>query len=109
MTKKEVGKCFKCVSELVSLAEIPHMIYRTYDKPELSNWYFFLLNKKSQELLDSRCISEDTYNKFLKSTKQVEKAIKKKTKPYDETEAILSILKSEAVADVVKHCTSPSR
>ena len=94
--------CRDCISELVHLVEIPHMIYRTY--PEMSDWYLSLLKRQSEELQRKGCITNQTEKKLLMWHNRIEEAVKRERRPYEETEAVLSVLKSESVTDVAKFC-----
>ena len=96
-------RCWSCINRVVGLTEIPHMIYRTY--PEMSDWYLWLLENQSEELWKNECITERTKEKLIKLGKRVKEAVEEGRRPYEETEALLSVLKSETVVDVAKVCT----
>ena len=100
-----VVKCEECISGLVRLTEIPHMLYRNYDKA-LAGWYLRCLKEDSKVLLDKGCIKLRTYEGFLEPFDRTEKAVKEKDREgvYQTTEAILSVLKGWAPSDVADRC-----
>ena len=69
-------KCFRCISKLVKLVEVPHMIFRSYDNRELVDWYLSLLEKKPREMADEGCLKEETIKEVSNFTKKLEKEIK---------------------------------
>ena len=91
---------------MVRLTEIPHMVYRSYDKPELADWYVTRLKEDSKLLLDKGCIKRRTYEGFLEPSERTERAVKEKDREgiYQTTEAMLSVLKSWAPGDVADIC-----
>ena len=96
-------KCWSCINRVVRLTEIPHMIYRTY--PKMSDWYLWLLKEGSEELRKDNCITDRTREKLLNLGNRVREAVEEGRRPYEETEAFLSVLKSETVVDVANVCT----
>lgn len=97
--------CWECIDGLVRTVEIPHMLYRNYDKPELVAHYLRLLRSRINTLKEKRCITKATWSKLFKGLPPIEKALSEKKAPYEETEAILSVLKSECVIDVADYCS----
>lgn len=96
--------CWECIDTLVRLVEIPHMIYRNYDQSDLVKHYFMVLRSRIDDLESKGCISESTLFKLTEWVPKIKRAIDEGKRPYEETEAILSVLKGECVKDVADYC-----